>query len=71
MNTFLVYVGIGILALGVAFGLGLLYALPIKLLWNWLMPMIFGLPKLTFWQSWGLLVFCHLLFPTNSSSSKD
>ena len=30
-------------------------------LWNWLMPMIFGLPTLTFWQAVGLLVLCRLL----------
>lgn len=30
-------------------------------LWNWLMPAIFGLPALTFWQSVGLVVLCRLL----------
>lgn len=31
-------------------------------LWNWLMPPIFGLPSLTFWQSVGLLALSWLLF---------
>lgn len=30
-------------------------------LWNWLMPNIFSLPELTFWQAVGLLVLCRLL----------
>ena len=30
-------------------------------LWNWLMPEIFGLPMLSFWQAVGLLVLCKLL----------
>lgn len=30
-------------------------------LWNWLMPVIFGLPTLTFWQAVGLVVLCRLL----------
>ena len=30
-------------------------------LWNWLMPVIFGLPALTFWQAVGLVVLCRLL----------
>lgn len=30
-------------------------------LWNWLMPAVFGLPALTFWQAVGLLVLCRLL----------
>ena len=31
-------------------------------LWNWLMPAIFGLPQLTFWQAVGLLVLSRVLF---------
>jgi hypothetical protein len=30
-------------------------------LWNWLMPMLFGLRLITFWQSLGLLVLCRIL----------
>ncbi len=31
-------------------------------LWNYLMPMLFHLPALTFWQALGLLLLCRLLF---------
>jgi len=31
-------------------------------LWNWLMPEIFGLPAISFWQAWGLVVLSHILF---------
>ncbi len=31
-------------------------------LWNWLMPGIFGLPSLTFWQAVGLLGLSWILF---------
>jgi hypothetical protein len=31
-------------------------------LWNWLMPVIFKLPAITFWQAAGLLILSHLLF---------
>jgi len=31
-------------------------------LWNWLMPEIFGLKQVTYWQAWGLLVLCCILF---------
>jgi len=30
-------------------------------LWNWLMPLIFRLPTLTFWQAIGLLLLSRLL----------
>jgi hypothetical protein len=32
------------------------------LLWNWLMPCIFGLVAINFWQALGLLVFARILF---------
>ena len=31
-------------------------------LWNWLMPEIFGLPLLTFWKAFGLLLLAKLIF---------
>jgi hypothetical protein len=31
-------------------------ALWIKPLWNWLMPVVFGLPEITYTQAWGLLI---------------
>jgi hypothetical protein len=30
-------------------------------LWNWLMPALFGLRTITFWQGLGLLVLCRIL----------
>lgn len=34
----------------------------VMLLWNWLMPDIFGLSEISFWQSIGLLLLCKILF---------
>lgn len=34
----------------------------VMLLWNWLMPEIFGLPTINFWQAAGLLLLCKILF---------
>jgi hypothetical protein len=31
-------------------------------LWNWLLPVLFGWPLITFWQALGLLVLCRILF---------
>lgn len=30
-------------------------------LWNWLMPLLFHLPEITFWQTIGLLILSRLL----------
>jgi len=34
----------------------------VLLLWNWLLPPLFGLPEITFWQALGLLALCRILF---------
>lgn len=39
-----------------------LSAVVVWLLWNWLCPELFGLPTVTFWQSFGLLFLCRCLF---------
>lgn len=48
------------LPLGIALA-ALLVAL-VMYLWNWLMPVIFGLTKIGFWQAAGLLFLAKLLF---------
>jgi len=42
-------------------------ALPVMWLWDWLMPELFGLGEITFWQSLGLLMLCQILFTKNTS----
>src|SRR5262245_12707905 len=34
----------------------------VKLLWNALLPPLFGWPLITFWQGLGLLALCRILF---------
>ena len=31
-------------------------------LWNWLLPQLFGWPRITFWQAFGMLALCRILF---------
>ncbi len=45
------------------FVVGLALSIPLCLLWNWLMPFIFGLPKLNLLQSFGLSLLVSLLSP--------
>lgn len=49
--------------LGLMVILGLLIALPIVWLWNWLCPVLFGLPTISFWQALGLYTLIRCLFP--------
>ncbi len=34
----------------------------VMLLWNWLVPTLFGWRQVTFWQALGLLALCRILF---------
>ena len=52
--TFLITISIFAIVL---FGLGFI----VMLLWNWLMPVIFGLTTITIWQSFGLILLSSFL----------
>lgn len=49
--------------------ISLLLCLPVMWLWNWLMPEIFGLKEISFWQSMGLMLLSGFLF--KGITSKD
>ena len=34
----------------------------VLLLWNWLLPPLFGWRELTFWEALGMLALCRILF---------
>jgi hypothetical protein len=51
----LAFLGFAVL---IAFALGFF----VMLLWNWLMPVIFGLGKIGYWQAFGLILLAKILF---------
>jgi hypothetical protein len=61
-----VLIVIGFIILGS--GLLFLFGWVVMLLWNWLMPEIFGLKRITYWQGWGLLLLSTILFKGMGSS---
>ena len=70
MNKFRIYwdiisptLGILFISAIMFFVVGLVLSIPLCLLWNWLMPFIFGLPKLSLLQTFGLSVLISLLAP--------
>jgi hypothetical protein len=60
-----------IAGIGILFVVAALMSLPVMLLWDWLMPTIFGLPEITWFQAWGLLFLCGLLFKSHITAKKD
>jgi hypothetical protein len=54
VNDILLLVGVMILVV-------LLFGGPLMILWNWIMPAVFNLPTITFWQACGLQLLSTLL----------
>ena len=58
---FLRFMGFGIMGIiGIAAS-GFLFGYFVMLLWNWLMPGIFGIGLITFWQAVGLVILGRML----------
>jgi hypothetical protein len=64
IENILIIVGLLILAC-------LLFGLPLQILWNTLMPTIFNLPYISFWQACGLQLMAALLFKSNIDIKKN
>jgi len=62
-------VGIGVVGLVVI--IAALVSIPVWLLWNWLMPAIFGLKTISWLQALGLSILSGLLFKSSNGSSKQ
>lgn len=67
METFVKIFGL----IGLIVVVAVLMALPTMWLWNWLMPTIFGLIKIGFWQALGLNLLTGIIFKKTSFDSKN
>lgn len=64
MEMFIKFLGVIALIVIIA----VILSFPVMWLWNWLMPVIFGLIKITVWQALGLSLLCGLLFKSSVNS---
>lgn len=55
----------------VAIGFIAIFTYPTMWIWNALVPNLFGLPELTFWQTFGLMVLIRLLIPTSTKIKSE
>jgi len=62
MPNWLKYTLYAILGVAGAFLMGLLFGNLIMWLWNWLMPSLFGLRTIGFWEGLGLFLLAKILF---------
>lgn len=56
------FLGFIILGAMAAAGFAFIFGYFVMLLWNWLMPSIFGLTTITFWQAAGIVLLARLIF---------
>ncbi|MBN2519235.1 MAG: hypothetical protein JXB17_01920 [Bacteroidales bacterium] len=54
-------IGLVIGGLILAVCLAFVFGYFVMLLWNWLMPVIFNLPAITYWQAFGIIILARLL----------
>ena len=70
MNNIITFLGTAILIALLVVAIAAILSFPLMVLWNWLMPLIFGLKTITWIQAWGLMVLSAILFKNNSVSTK-
>ena len=73
MNLFNVYwetIKLGLFALGAFIVIGMVLSIPLCLLWNWLMPNIFGLPTINVLEAFGLSALVTFLSPKQMNLPK-
>ena len=69
MKTVFEAIGASIVAILILALIATLCGLPVMWLWNWLMPVIFGLGRITFLQAVGVFFLAGLLTKGTSSSN--
>jgi hypothetical protein len=62
--------GVFAIAIGTLFLMSLVATFPTLWLWNWLMPELFGVKAVTFWQALGINLLAGLLLKPATGSSK-
>lgn len=71
MESLTKMIGVIIVGLIVLVGLDFLLAIPTMYLWNWLIPKLFNLTTITYWQAWGLSLLAGLIFGKINFNSKS
>ena len=71
MEKFIKILGIAFLFIVLVAIVSFFTGLIVMWLWLWLMPIIFGLPTLTYIQAWGVSFLCGCLFKGSYSQTKN
>jgi len=64
-------IGMVILGLAAAVLFGFIFGYFVQLLWNALIPDLFGLKEITYWQAFGIVVLARLIFGCSLGGDND
>lgn len=70
MENFLKKIGLIFITVFIILVFSFIFAWFVMLLWNWLIPAIFGLKVITFWQAFGLNLLSGLLLKSYNYNNK-
>jgi len=62
----------GLAVAGVVFAVvfALLFGWLVQVLWNWLMPVLFHLTTITYWQAFGIVILAKILFGCHGAAGR-
>lgn len=60
-----------LIVIGLLFLSAIILAFPTMFLWNWLLPDIFGVSKISIYQAMGINFLTHILFKSNVTIKRD
>jgi hypothetical protein len=60
-----------IIMIALAVGTSMLLCFPVQWLWNWLVPGILGLRRISIAEAWGIVVLLQLMFPRSSGNGTE
>ena len=64
LEAFLIVIGLLLLS-------AIILAFPTMILWNWLMPRIFGVTQITLYEAMGINFLTHILFKSNVTIKRE
>jgi hypothetical protein len=68
MNDFASAISYGLMAVGAVLAIAVLNTIPIYLFWNDLLPTLFSIKQISFWQAFEVSVLSASLFKSASSN---
>ena len=71
MKKLMTWAVLGVLGVAIASAVSLITAVPVWLLWNAVIPAIFGLKQISFWQAVMLSLLCTCLFKSTSTRGSN